>query len=78
MCRVSTATFCPTVGATQLEVTRDLGTAWLEKNEGLLVRIPSAIVPETVNYLFNPAHRQAVEFRIVEAIGCPFDPRLKR
>ena len=61
----------------RLEVTRDLGTGWLEKNESALVRVPSAIVPETMNCLFNPAHRQAVEFRIVEAIGYPFDPRLK-
>jgi RES domain-containing protein len=62
----------------RLEVTRDLGTDWLEKNESPLLRVPSAIVPETTNCLFNPAHRQAVEFRLVEAIGYPFDPRLKR
>jgi len=61
---------------TRLEVTRDLGTAWLEKNEGVLLRVPSAIVPETRNYLFNPANRHKPEFRIVEANGYPFDPRL--
>jgi RES domain-containing protein len=63
---------------TRLSVTRDLGTAWLEKNESVLLRVPSAIVPETMNYLFNPANRQAPEFRMVEAMGYPFDPRLKR
>ena len=62
----------------RLEVTRDLGTAWLERNESVLLRIPSAIVPETMNCLFNPSHRQAAEFRIIEAIAYPFDPRLKR
>jgi RES domain-containing protein len=62
----------------RLEVTRDLGTGWLEKNESALLRVPSAIVPETTNCLFNPAHRQAAEFRLVEALGYPFDPRLKR
>lgn len=62
----------------RLEATRDLGTAWLEKNESVLLRVPSAIVPETMNRLFNPAHRQAAELRIVEAIGYPFDPRLKK
>jgi len=61
----------------RLEVTRDLGTDWLVKNESLLLRVPSAIVPETKNCLFNPAHRQAAEFRLVEAMGYPFDPRLK-
>jgi hypothetical protein len=31
-----------------------------------------------MNRLFNPTHRQAAEFRIVEAIAYPFDGRLKR
>src|ERR1700757_4968757 len=44
---------------TQLEVTRDLGTAWLERNENVLLRVPSVIVPETVNFLFNPSHKVA-------------------
>jgi RES domain-containing protein len=63
---------------TQLDVTRDLGTDWLEKNESVLLRVPSAIVPETMNCLFNPVHRQAKEFRVVEAIAYPFDARLKK
>jgi RES domain-containing protein len=63
---------------TRLEITRDLGTAWLEKSESALLRVPSAIVPETSNYLFNPIHGHAAKFRIVEAIGYPFDPRLKK
>lgn len=62
----------------RLEVTRDLGTAWLEKAEGPLLRVPSAIVPETMNCLFNPAHRQASKFRVVESFRSPFDPRIKR
>src|ERR1700742_3975787 len=41
---------------TRLEVTRDLGTAWLEKSENVLLQVPSAIVPETRNCLLNPAH----------------------
>ena len=63
---------------TQLDVTRDLGTDWLEKNESVLLRVPRAIVPETMNCLFNSAHRQAAEFRSVEAIAYPFDARFKK
>src|SRR5208283_3684853 len=37
-----------------LETTRDLGTAWLRKNETVLLQVPSAIVPVTANSLFNP------------------------
>jgi RES domain-containing protein len=62
---------------TQLEVTRDLGTAWLEKNENVLLQVTSAIVPETVNFLFNPSHKHAAKFCITEVFSYPFDLRLK-
>jgi RES domain-containing protein len=62
---------------TRLEVTRDLGTAWLEKNESVLLHVPSAIVPETGNFLFNPSHKQAAKFRISNAFSYPFDLRIK-
>ena len=67
----------PTDWRTRLEVTRDLGTAWLEKNESVLLQVPSAIVPETENFLLNPSNKQATEFRIVEVFSYPFDLRLK-
>ena len=63
---------------TRLEVTRDLGSAWLEGSEGVLLRVPSAIAPETINCLLNPSHRQAAEFRITESMTYPFSPRLKK
>jgi RES domain-containing protein len=59
-------------------VTRDLGTSRLQKKEAVLLRIPSAIVPETWNFLFNPAHPDAKKFRIVGAFAYPFDARLKK
>jgi RES domain-containing protein len=63
---------------TQLEVTRDLGTAWLEKNTSVLLRVPSAIAPETENFLFNPSHIQAKDFSITDEFSYPFDLRLKK
>jgi RES domain-containing protein len=60
------------------ELTRDLGTAWLRKKETVLLQIPSAIVPETANFLFNPAHPAAEKFRIAATFAYPFDARLKR
>jgi RES domain-containing protein len=62
---------------TRLEVTRGLGTAWLKKNESVLLRVPSALVPETVNFLFNPSDIQAKKFRVTDVFSYPFDPRLK-
>ncbi len=60
------------------ETTRAIGAAWLEKGEAVLLRVPSALVPETVNYLFNPRHKDAAKFRITEMIDYPFDKRLKK
>jgi RES domain-containing protein len=62
---------------TRVAVTRDLGTAWLKRSESVLLRVPSALVPETVNFLFNPSDTQAKKFQITHAFSYPFDPRLK-
>ena len=67
----------PTDWQSHLEVTRDLGTAWLDKKRSVLLQVPSAIVPETANYLLNPSHRQAGKFQIAEVFSYPFDLRLK-
>jgi RES domain-containing protein len=62
---------------THLELTRDLGMAWLRKKEGVLLQVPSAILPETANYLFNPTHVDAAKFSVAEVFSFPFDFRVK-
>jgi len=59
------------------EITRDLGTEWLKHGNGALLRVPSALVPETFNYLLNPLHRDAGQYQIEETFRFPFDARLK-
>jgi hypothetical protein len=51
--------------------------AWLRKKDGVLLQVPSAIVPETANFLFSPMHIDAAEFRITDAFAYPLDIRLK-
>ena len=53
-------------------------TALLEKNESVLLQVPSVIVPETVNFLFNPSHKLEAKFRITDVFPYPFDLRLKK
>jgi len=60
------------------DVTRRIGTAWLVKGEAVLLRVPSALVPETTNLLFNPRHDAAAKFRVAETFRYPFDARLKK
>ena len=62
----------------RIEVTQEIGTAWLHRRESVLLRIPSAIVPQTFNLLFNPVHDQASAFSITASFTYPFDGRLKQ
>lgn len=43
------------------ELTRSMGDTWLEVCETFLLAVPSAIVPHTINFLFNPLHSQAAQ-----------------
>jgi len=59
------------------DFTRDLGSDWLNKKTTPLLEVPSALVPETLNYLFNPAHPEAARITILGRQSYPFDSRLK-
>jgi RES domain-containing protein len=59
------------------EATRQIGTNWLKSRSSALLQVPSALVPETWNYLFNPLHPEAARFRIERSYEYPFDLRLK-
>jgi RES domain-containing protein len=62
---------------TAFEFTRGIGTAWLKGQRSALLRVPSALVPETRNYLLNPLHPDAELFSIERSYEYPFDLRLK-
>lgn len=49
----------PEHGEDHLVGTRALGDAWLAANATLLMKVPSAIMPHTDNFLFNPLHPEA-------------------
>lgn len=58
--------------------TQKVGDDWVRANESAVLAVPSAIIPEEVNYLLNPAHP---DFRLI-AIEKPtpftFDYRMAR
>jgi RES domain-containing protein len=62
----------------RVEITRELGSAWLRRGRGALLRVPSALVPETANLLLNPLHADAKLFQIEDSFIYPFDERLKK
>jgi RES domain-containing protein len=66
----------PTDWPERTDVTRALGDGWLTKGSAALLSVPSAIVPETLNVLLNPAHQDAKRIVIVNAGEHAIDPRL--
>jgi RES domain-containing protein len=61
-----------------LALTRRIGDVWLKSQRSALARVPSAILPNTFNYLLNPLHPDAVRITIAEARSATIDPRLIR
>jgi len=65
-------------GKRNLNLSRSIGNAWLKNAMTALARVPSAILPNTFNYLYNPLHRDAKHVRIVSSSKANLDPRLLR
>ncbi|MFL0798454.1 MAG: RES family NAD+ phosphorylase [Cellvibrionaceae bacterium] len=57
-------------------LTKSIGDEWLSGLKGALLRVPSAVVPHSFNYLFNPRHEQAQHAEILAAQSHPYDRRL--
>jgi len=58
------------------DLSRRLRNAWLAGMTSALARVPSAILPNTKNYLLNPLHQDARKISILESARAEFDPRL--
>jgi RES domain-containing protein len=60
----------------QPAATRRLGDQWLAASRSALLRVPSAIIPETWNVLINPLHHGAARIRVVRVHQQAVDRRL--
>ncbi|WP_375404119.1 RES family NAD+ phosphorylase [uncultured Sphingomonas sp.] len=58
------------------ELTVDWGDAFVRAGETPLARVPSAIAPQSWNYLLNPLHADAAQVMVVNAGRWPWDARL--
>ncbi|HEY4327936.1 MAG TPA: RES family NAD+ phosphorylase [Mucilaginibacter sp.] len=57
-------------------ILRQIGDDFLKKNEYLLMKVPSSIVPMEHNYLLNPQHMEMTKVRILKKEPFNFDERL--
>lgn len=58
------------------DLTRTIGDRWLHAARSPLLRIPSAVVPETSNVLLNPVHPDAGGVSVGHVSEHALDPRL--
>ena len=52
------------------------GTAFLQNNKHLAMKVPSAVVQEEFNFIINPAHALFKDVKIIKSIKYGFDNRL--
>ena len=56
--------------------TRLIGSQWRRQGSSCLLVVPSAILPEEFNFVFNPQHPDAQRLRLVGERQFAFDSRL--
>ena len=59
-----------------IAATMDLGTQWCLEARGVVIRVPSAVVPGEFNYLLNPQHPDFKLIKISTPEPFSFDPRM--
>ena len=58
------------------EHTQWIGTEFLNQNKMLILKVPSAVVDEEYNFLFNPVHPDFKKLKIISVNNFSFDKRL--
>jgi RES domain-containing protein len=58
-------------------ITQAMGNKWLQGQETVALKVPSAIIDLEYNYLFNPAHPDFEKIKISSVNKFTFDHRLK-
>lgn len=61
-----------------LKETRRIGDDWLDTVRSLALSVPSAIVPQEFNLLFNPSHPSFARLTISAPVAFAVDARLRR
>lgn len=55
---------------------KQLGDEWIRSARSPVLRIPSVIIPEENNFLFNPSHPALAHLHLVRGTTFSLDPRL--
>lgn len=55
---------------------RELGSSWALSGRSLALKVPSAVLPVSFNYLLNPVHPHAKGLKVTRQVQVSLDPRL--
>lgn len=58
------------------KITQELGEDFIERNENLYIKVPSAVVQGDFNILINPIHSDFNKVKIIKTEKFNFDERL--
>jgi len=58
------------------ELRTDIGDRWVTKQLSAVMSVPSAVIPQERNYVFNPAHPDFARVSVADLIPFIFDIRL--
>lgn len=56
--------------------TQFMGTGFVQNNDSLILKVPSAVITEEHNFLINPLHKNFAKVKIAKAVPFKFDKRL--
>ena len=71
--------FSPRLPATwnkDIKISRQIGDSFAKENKYLLMKVPSALISDSFNYLINPAHDMMKKITAKEPRAILFDHRL--
>jgi RES domain-containing protein len=56
--------------------TQSMGDSWVAEARAPILSVPSVLLPEEINYLFNPGHSMFSRLTVGDPIPCSLDMRL--
>ncbi|REJ76254.1 MAG: RES domain-containing protein [Acidobacteria bacterium] len=56
---------------------QSIGDGWIGSGKSAILKVPSAVIPNSSNYLINPAHARFADIEMSSPAPIDFDPRLK-
>ena len=57
--------------------TQQIGANWIKENKSAILKVPSSIIEEEVNYLLNPVHKDFPKIKLIKTQPFIFDSRIK-